>query len=332
MNLVRLKRSLIALTVLLTFPYSTFAQQRTQNASSPKIVIAHRGASAYAPENTLPAFRRAIDMGADFIEYDVQVTKDKQLVILHDQTLERTTNVEELFPARGRIDAGDKSGKKHWYVYDFTLAEIKKLDAGSWVGTNFKGTAIPTFQETLDIARGRAGHLIELKVPDEYNARGVDMERLTLAQLKRYYLATPKSQTGSPIIIQSFNARSLQKIALELKSPLPLHLLTTADDKQGWLTRKGLAKVKSFCVGISPHKESLTKNPDIITWAHELGLRVTPYTFTTASQEAQSLHADMFRFLYTLKADGVITDNPDVAVEARTKSVSLLSAPSPSSY
>ena len=332
MNLVVLKRSLIALTVLLTFPYSTIAQQRTQKASSPKIVIAHRGASAYAPENTLPAFRRAIDMGADFIEYDVQVTKDKQLVILHDQTLERTTNVEELFPARGRIATDDKSGKKHWYVYDFTLAEIKKLDAGSWIGAQFKDTTIPTFQETLDIARGRAGHLIELKVPDEYNARGVDMERLTLAQLKRYYRATPKSQTGSPIIIQSFNARSLQKIALELKSPLPLHLLTTADDKQGWLTREGLAKVKSFCIGISPHKESLTKNPDIITWAHEHGLRVTPYTFTTASQEAQSLHADMFRFLYTLKADGVITDNPDVAVEARTKSVSLLSAPSPSSY
>ncbi len=101
MNLVVLKRSLIALTVLLTFPYSTIAQQRTQKASSPKIVIAHRGASAYAPENTLPAFRRAIDMGADFIEYDVQVTKDKQLVILHDQTLERTTNVEELFPDFG---------------------------------------------------------------------------------------------------------------------------------------------------------------------------------------------------------------------------------------
>ncbi len=159
------------------------------------------------------------------------------------------------------------------------------------------------------------------------------MERLTLAQLKRYYWATPKSQTGSPIIIQSFNARSLQKIALELKSPLPLHLLTTADDKPGWLTREGLAKVKSFCIGISPHKEFLTKNPDVITWAHELGLRVTPYTFTTiTSQDAQPLRDQMFHFLYTFKADGVITDNPDVAVEARTKSVSLLSAPSPSSY
>ncbi len=331
MVLAILKRSLhIALAVLLIFSYTTTAQRQTQDAPSGKTIIAHRGASAYAPENTLPAFRLAFEMGADFIEYDLQVTKDKQLVVLHDQTLERTTNVEELFPARGRIAAGDKSGKKHWYIYDFTLAEIKKLDAGSWTGANFMDTTVPTFQETLDIARGRAGHFIELKVPDEYSARGVDMERLVLAQLERYNKATSKSQTRSPIIIQSFSSRSLQKIAFELKSPLPLHLLTTSDDKPGWLTREGLAKVKSFCVGISPHKESVIKNPDIITWAHELGLHVTPYTFTTiAAQEPQPLRADMFRFLYTFKADGVITDNPDLAVEARTKSVS--SAPSPSS-
>lgn len=327
-----LKKSLhVALAVLLVFSYSTTAQQQTQNTPSAKTVIAHRGASAYAPENTLPAFRLAFDMSADFIEYDLQVTKDKQLVVLHDQTLERTTNVEEVFPSRGRIAAGDKSGKKHWYIYDFTLAEIKKLDAASWAGANFKDTTVPTFQETLDITRGRAGHFIELKAPDEYNARGVDMERLVLAQLERNNLTTPKSQTRTPIVIQSFSAGSLQKIAAKLKSPLPLHLLTTADDKNGWLTRDGLAKVKGFCVGISPHKESLAKNPDIITWAHELGLRVTPYTFAAAAtQEAQPLRAEMLRFLYTLKADGVITNNPDVAGRARAKSVSILIAPSPS--
>ena len=315
-----LKRSLhLALAVVLIFSYSTTAQKRTQNAPSAKTVIAHRGASAYAPENTLPAFWLAFDMGADFIEYDVQVTKDKQLVILHDQTLERTTNVEELFPARGRIAAGDKSGEKHWYVYDFTLAEIKRLDAGSWVGANFKGTTVPTFQETLDIARGHAGHFIELKVPDEYNARGVDMERLVLAQLEQFNKTTPKLQTRTPIVIQSFSAHSLQKIAAELKSPLPLHLLTTADDKDGWLTREGLAKAKGFCVGISPHKTSLSKNPEIVTWAHELGLRVTPYTFTTAQEASQSLRVEMLRFLNTLKADGVITDNPDLVGKERTK-------------
>ena len=317
-GLAILKRSLqIALAVLLTFSYLVTAHHHSPCAPPTKTIIAHRGASAYAPENTLPAFRLALEMGADFIEYDLQVTKDKQLVVLHDETLERTTNVEEVFPARSRIAAGDKSRKKHWYIYDFTLAEIKKLDAGSWAGANFKDTPVPTFQETLDIIRGRAGHFIELKKPDDYNARGVDMERLVLAQLERNNLANPDSQARPPIIIQSFSARSLQKIAAELKSPLPLHLLTSADDKDGWLTRDGLAKVKRFCAGISPHKTSLSKNPEIVTWAHELGLRVTPYTFTAAPEEAQSLRAEMFRFLYTLKADGVITDNPDVAEKAK---------------
>ena len=259
-------------------------------------------------------------MGADFIEYDVQVTKDKELVILHDDTLERTTNVEEVFPARSRIAAGDKAGEKHWYVYDFTLTEIRKLEAGSWLGTNFKDTRVPTFQETLDIARGRAGHFIELKKPDEYNARGVNMEQLVLAQLEHNNLAKPDSQAHSPIVIQSFSARSLEKIATELKSPLALHLLTPADDKDGWLTRDGLAKAKRFCAGISPHKASLSKKPEIVTWAHELGLRVTPYTFTApASHETESLRAEMSRFMYTLKADGVITDNPDIAEKAKTK-------------
>ena len=321
MGLAILKSSLhITVAVVLIFSYLVTADHPSSGAPPAKTVIAHRGASSYAPENTLPAFRLALEMGADFIEYDVQVTKDQQLVILHDETLERTTNVEEVFPTRCRNAAGDKSGEKHWYVYDFTLNEIRKLDAGSWVGKKFKDTPVPTFQETLDIARGRAGHFVELKKPDDYNAMGVDMERLVLAQLERNSLAKPDSQPHSPIVIQSFSARSLQKIATELKSPLALHLLTPADDKDGWLTRDGLAKVKGFCAGISPHKASLSKNPEIVTWAHELGLRVTPYTFTApASQETESLRAEMSRFLYTLKADGVITDNPDIAEKAKTK-------------
>ncbi len=315
-----LKRSLhIALAVLFTFSYLVTAHHHSPGAPPTKSIIAHRGASAYAPENTLPAFRLALDMGADFVEYDLQVTKDKQLVVLHDETLERTTNVEEVFPARGRSAAGDKSGGKHWYVYDFTLAEIKKLEAGSWTGKDFKDTPVPTFQETLDLIRGRAGHFIEIKKPDDYNARGVDMERLVLAELARDHLANPDSLAHSPIVIQSFSARSLRKIATELKSLLTLHLLTPSDDKDGWLTRDGLVKAKRFCAGISPHKASLSKNPEIVTWAHELGLRVTPYTFAATPHETEPLRAEMFRFFYTLKADGVITDNPDVAEKAKTK-------------
>lgn len=84
-------------------------------------VIAHRGASAYAPENTLAAIDKADDLGFRWVENDVQRTKDGQLVVIHDDSLTRTTDVEEVFP-----------GRAPWKVKDFTAAEIAQLDAGSW--------------------------------------------------------------------------------------------------------------------------------------------------------------------------------------------------------
>src|SRR5262249_132518 len=94
--------------------------------SSKKILIAHRGASAYAPEHTAAAYRLAIEQGADFVEQDLQITKDGVLVCLHDLTLERTTNVKDLFPDRARTDVSEdqpqgSAAAKHWYVSDLSL-------------------------------------------------------------------------------------------------------------------------------------------------------------------------------------------------------------------
>lgn len=88
---------------------------------SPPLVIAHRGASSLAPENTLAAARKALEIGADLWELDVSVTADGELVLMHDNTLERTSNVKEVFPDR-----------EPWQVWDFTLTEIQTLDCGSW--------------------------------------------------------------------------------------------------------------------------------------------------------------------------------------------------------
>ncbi|HIC89588.1 MAG TPA: hypothetical protein EYP04_09335, partial [Anaerolineae bacterium] len=88
---------------------------------SPVLNIAHRGARSLAPENTLAAARKALAIGADMWELDVQMTSDGQLIVMHDSSLERTCNVEELFPDR-----------RPWLVAEFTLAEIQKLDCGSW--------------------------------------------------------------------------------------------------------------------------------------------------------------------------------------------------------
>ncbi len=95
-----------------------------------KTVVAHRGASAYAPEHTAAAYRLAIEMGADFVEQDLAVTKDGVLICLHDASLERTTNVEEVFPNRSVSISLEGRTRRAWVANDFTLAEIKRLDAG----------------------------------------------------------------------------------------------------------------------------------------------------------------------------------------------------------
>src|SRR5215212_5814340 len=125
----------VALILLLTV---------TDNAQyHKKTVVAHRGASAYAPEHTAAAYKLAIEMRADFVEQDLAVTKDGLLICLHDPTLERTTNVEEVFPTRTTMLAG----KRVWLANDFTIDEIKRLDAGSWFDKKFAGERIVTFDE-----------------------------------------------------------------------------------------------------------------------------------------------------------------------------------------
>jgi len=98
------------------------------------LLIAHRGASGHAPENTLAAFRKAVAMGLSFIETDLQLTRDARFVAIHDDTVNRTTNGQ---------------GK----VHDLTLAEIRRLDAGSWFGSAFAGERVPTLEETLEFAK-----------------------------------------------------------------------------------------------------------------------------------------------------------------------------------
>ncbi|HEY2350930.1 MAG TPA: glycerophosphodiester phosphodiesterase family protein [Candidatus Acidoferrum sp.] len=98
------------------------------------LLIAHRGASGYAPENTLAAFKKAVTLGATFIETDLQLTRDARLVAIHDETVNRTTN-----------------GKGA--VHDMTLADLRRLDAGSWFGSEYAGERVPTLEEILGFAK-----------------------------------------------------------------------------------------------------------------------------------------------------------------------------------
>src|SRR5215207_8992611 len=98
------------------------------DAQAPKkLNVGHRGASGYAPEHTLAAYRLALEMGVDYVEQDLAVTKDGVLICLHDPTLERTTNVEEVFPTRSSTVTWEGKTATSWLANDFTLAEIKQL-------------------------------------------------------------------------------------------------------------------------------------------------------------------------------------------------------------
>jgi len=275
-----------------------------------KILVAHRGASAYAPEHTLEAYELAIKQGADYVEQDLQITKDGVLVCLHDTSLERTTNVEDIFPDRFREESVENRKIKHWHVADFTLAEIKRLDAGSWFNPKFKAARVPTWAEAITLIRGRAGLYPETKAPEVYGRRGFSMERLVFEELKRQRLDRPGADPRTPIIIQSFSAASLRKMREELKTNLPLVLLIGDENKDEWLTPAGLRRAREFASGIGPAKNLLDEA--IIKEAHRLGLTVTPYTFrSSATGRFTNVRAEMNYFLYTLGVDALFTDNPD---------------------
>jgi len=282
-----------------------------------KILVAHRGASAYAPEHTAAAYRLAIEQGADFVEQDLQITKDGVLVCLHDLTLERTTNVEELFPDRFHTDVTEDqpqtaSPAKHWYVSDFTLAEIKKLDAGSWFNEKFKGERVPTWQEAIALVRGKAGMYPETKAPEVYGKRGFDMEKLLMESLRKNKLGQPNADPKTPLVIQSFSAASLRKLRDEYKTKLTLTFLIGGDPQKQWLTEDGLKQVKGFADGIGPSKILLDREPKIVEWAHAAGLTVTPYTFRSASTgKFKDVREEMTHALFTLGVDALFTDNPD---------------------
>src|SRR5262247_3707082 len=107
-----------------------------------KQLIAHRGASGSAPEHTLAAYRLALEQRADFVEPDLAVTKDGVLVCLHDDTLERTTNIAQVFPDRPSANVPGRGPAKRWLANDFTVEDIRKLDAGGWFDAKFAGQRV----------------------------------------------------------------------------------------------------------------------------------------------------------------------------------------------
>jgi len=283
------------------------AESKSTNVLPPytkRTLIAHRGASAEAPEHTLAAYELALKYGSDFVEPDLQMTKDEVLVCLHDTTLERTTNVAQVFPDR----FVETKGRKTWPVVSFKLEEIKKLDAGSWKDRRFAGAKVPTFQEMIDLVKGKAGIIPETKAPEVYGNYGLNMEKALVETLRSNTLDALNSNPKTPVIIQSFSASSLKALRTEYGCRLPIVFLFGS----GNYSKEQLTGIKEFADGIAPNKTVVLDHPEIVNDAHALGMSVTVWTFRAGQTSGfQSVREEMSHFLQQLKVDAVFTDNPD---------------------
>ncbi|MCF7481286.1 glycerophosphodiester phosphodiesterase [Vibrio sp. J1-1] len=272
-------------SVCLTF----LALSLSAGAIAKPLVIAHRGASGYLPEHTLEAKALAYAMKPDYIEQDVVMTKDDQLVVLHDHYLDRVTDVAERFPERARKDG-------RYYAIDFTLAEIKSLrvtegfnidDNGNKVAgypTRFpmwkSDFTVPTFAEEIELIQGLnktlgydIGIYPEIKAPWFHRYEGKDISKAVLKVLKQYGY---DSQDDN-VYLQCFDANELQRINSELMPEMGMDLklvqlmaytdwnetmvykgdTATPYDYDWMFEAGGMKKVADYAEGIGPWKPML---------------------------------------------------------------------------
>lgn len=278
--------------------------------TSRKQLIAHRGASAYAPEHTAAAYRQAIGQRADYVEQDLAVTRDGVLVCLHDDTLERTSDVAEVFPDRFAQEGDGRSRDRRWIANDFTLAEICRLDMGRWFDETFAGEQIVAWQEAVELVRGKAGLYPELKSPPLYTSRGIDMVQLFVESVRKNGLDRPDSLKTTPMIAQSFDEPTIRRLATDL--PTVPRVLLMDSFPTGGMTDARLREIARFATGIGPAKALVDRQPGVVQRAHDAGLTVTAYTFRSRDPgRFANVRDEMSHFLYTLGIDAAFTDNPD---------------------
>jgi glycerophosphoryl diester phosphodiesterase len=220
--------------------------------------IAHRGASGYAPEHTLESYKTGEDMIGDYIEIDLQMTKDGELIAMHDDDVSRTTDSEGA-------------------VQDFTVDEIKALDAGTWFNDEnpelaqpaFSHATIPTLDEILDNFGEEANYYIETKTPEDYP----DMVKELISTLNAHELIGPDTPQGK-VIIQSFSEASLEEVH-KIDASIPLIQLISYQDTAK-ITTAELDKIDAYAIGIGANYKYLTK--EYISKVRDAGLLLHPYT------------------------------------------------------
>ncbi len=283
--------AVLAVLLTLTVPADAASAKKKPVEDAPVLNIGHRGASGYAPEHTIPAYDLALKMGADYIEQDLQLTKDGVLVVLHDETLDRTA----------RPTAESAPGDCTGLVREKTLAQIKTCDVGSWFNQAFPqyaqpeyvGLRIPTLEEVFQRYEKSTNYYIETKSPE--SAPGMEEELLRL--MNEYGLTEPAADKWQ-VLIQSFSPASLQKIhTLDPSLPL-IQLFSSSETSQTIQAR--LDATAAYAVGIGPSKSDV--DAALVDAAHARCLDVHPYTVNETSEMRQ---------LISIGVDGMFTNFPD---------------------
>ncbi len=286
------------------------------------LVVAHRGASGYRPEHTIAAYELAVQMGADYIEPDLVMTKDGQLVDRHEPEISGTTDVaaHPEFASRKttkKLDGVDVTG---WFTEDFTLAELRTLRAKERLATVRQRNTIydglyqaPTYEEVLRLRerlskkyRRTIGIIPEIKHSTYFHDKGLVPEPKVVALTEKYGL----NKRNAPMWIQSFEITNLKDLrfrhgykasstflAWTGTGPLdgPYDLISKGDKRlyQDWMTPKGLKEISRFANGVGPEKffvipkkadGTLGQPTSLVGDAHRLGLKVVPWTFRNENQ------------------------------------------------
>lgn len=313
-------------------------------AQSEKIVIAHRGASGYLPEHTLEAKAMAYAMGAHYIEQDLVMTRDGRLIVLHDITLDRTTDVADRFPGRARADG-------RYYAIDFDLEEIRQLQATEGFrlvdGAREPGYAnrfpleqsdfrVPTFEEEIELIQGLnhstgrdVGIYPEIKQPEFHRAEGKDISGAVVDVLKRYGY----TEKSDKVFLQTFSYPELEIINSEIMpaAGIDIRLIQLLRDTESypWMFEaEGMRMLAQHADGIGP-AHPLVIDPEsapgalrvsaLVERAHAAGLDVHPYTFRADPGQLPA-YAETFADLleqhyFTAGVDGLFTDFPDLAAQ-----------------
>jgi glycerophosphoryl diester phosphodiesterase len=303
-------------------------------------IIAHRGASAYLPEHSLPAKALAYGMGADFLEQDVVASRDGELLVLHDLFLDDVSNVADKFPARARDDG-------HFYCIDFDLREIRTLSFGERLdpatgGLRFAGRfprnagtfQVVTLREEIRFTQGlnkatgrRVGIYPELKHAAWHREQGIDLTDTVLELLDHSGYLTGG---GDPVFLQCFEPDELRRVHQCAGPTLPvIQLLDSKTD----VDIKLLREISEYAVGIGPSIKLIYRGnredgepqlSNVVSMAHETGLAVHPYTFRADDLPAgiDDFNELLELFICQLRVDGILTDFTDRVADFRRRRIS----------